>query len=97
MEFITSILSFTFLAQVFRLYTPYFLGANAANFSERSGVINIAIEGFMITSALGYALFTISTNNVFMGIIMAIIVNLFFSLLFALFTVKLKIKKGLIC
>lgn len=91
MDLLTSILSLTFLAQVLRLFTPYFLGANAANFSERSGVVNIAVEGFMITSALGYALFTILTGNVLIGFICAIVVNLLFALLFALFTVKLKI------
>ena len=29
--------------QVLRMFTPYFLGASAANFSERGGVINIFI------------------------------------------------------
>jgi general nucleoside transport system permease protein len=86
-------LSLTFLAQVLRLFTPYFLGANAANFSERSGVINIAIEGFMITSAIGYALFTYLTNNVLVGFLAAITINLLFSLLYALFTIKLKINQ----
>lgn len=86
-------MSLTFLAQVLRLFTPYFLGANAANFSERSGVINIAIEGFMITSAIGYALFTYLTNNVLVGFLAAITINLLFSLLYALFTIKLKINQ----
>ena len=26
-----------------RLFTPYYLGASAANFSERSGVVNLAL------------------------------------------------------
>jgi len=93
LNIIVSILSLTFFAQVLRLFTPYFLGANAANFSERAGVINIAIEGFMITSALGYALFTYLTNNIFVGFICAILVNLLFSLLYALFVIKLKINQ----
>ena len=93
MNIIVSILSLTFFAQVLRLFTPYFLGANAANFSERAGVINIAIEGFMITSALGYALFTYLTNNIFLGFVCAILVNLLFSLLYALFVIKLKINQ----
>jgi len=55
MDILFNIFSFAFLSQVLRLFTPYFLGASAASFSERAGVINIAIEGFMITGALGYA------------------------------------------
>ncbi|MFA5405133.1 MAG: ABC transporter permease [Ignavibacteria bacterium] len=93
MELISQIISLTFLAQVLRLFTPYYLGANAANFSERSGVVNIAIEGFMIISALGYALFTIFSGNAIIGLLSAIALSVLFSFLFALFVVKLKINQ----
>ncbi|MBI5403520.1 MAG: ABC transporter permease [Ignavibacteriae bacterium] len=86
-------LSLTFLAQVLRLFTPYYLGANAANFSERSGVINIAIEGFIIISALGYALFTIFSGSAIVGLVMAVLISVSFSLLFSLFVIKLKINQ----
>lgn len=93
MEIITSILSFTFLAQVLRLMTPFYLGASAANFSERGGVINISIEGFMNLSAFSFALFSIVTGNITYGFILSVIINLIFSVFFALFTVKLKINQ----
>lgn len=93
MEILNAVISLTFLAQVLRLFTPYFLGASAANFSERGGVINIAIEGFMITSALGYSLFSIFSGNILVGFVCAILLNLLFSLLFSLLTVKLKINQ----
>lgn len=76
-----------------RLFTPYYLGANAANFSERAGVVNIAIEGFMIVSALGYALFTILSGNAVVGLLSAVFIGLAFSFLFSLFVVKLKINQ----
>ncbi|MCE1164104.1 MAG: ABC transporter permease [Bacteroidetes bacterium] len=90
---IESILSLTFLAQVLRMFTPYYLGASAANFSERGGVINIAIEGFMIISAFSYAFFTITFGNPFVSLLLTIIVSLLFSLLYALLTIKLKINQ----
>ena len=93
MEIFSFFISFAFLSQVMRLFTPYYLGANAANFSERGGVINISIEGFMISSAFSYALFSVLTGNIMIGFFAAIIVNLVFSVLFALFTVKLKINQ----
>ncbi len=93
MEILTSIISLTFLAQVLRLMTPFYLGASAANFSERGGVINISIEGFMNLSAFSFALFSIITHNLTYAIILTIFVNLIFSILFALFTVKLKINQ----
>ena len=93
MEIFSYVISFAFLSQVIRLFTPYYLGANAANFSERGGVINISIEGFMISSAFSYAVFTVITGNMMVGFLAAIIINLIFSVLFALFTVKLKINQ----
>lgn len=93
MDILTSILSLTFLAQVLRMMTPYYLGASAANFSERGGVINIAIEGFMNLSAFSFALFSIITGSIMLGFILSILINLIFSILFAYFTVKLKINQ----
>lgn len=93
MDILTSIISFTFLAQVLRLMTPFYLGASAANFSERGGVINIAIEGFMNLSAFSFALFAIVTGNITLGFILSVIINLIFSLLYSFFTVNFKINQ----
>ncbi len=91
MDIISSIVSLTFIAQVIRLMTPFYLGASAANFSERGGVINISIEGFMNLSAFSFAVFSIATGSILIGFVLAIVINLIFSLLFAFFTVKLKL------
>lgn len=93
MELISSVISLTFLAQVLRLMTPYYLGASGANFSERGGVINIAVEGFMNLAAFSFVLFSILTGNVTAGFICAVLINLLFSLFFSYFTVKLKINQ----
>jgi ABC-type uncharacterized transport system permease subunit len=90
---IESILTYTFFMQVFRMFTPYYLGASAANFSERSGVVNIAIEGFMIISAFSYAAITISTQNPMIGLLGGLLTGTLFSLFFSLFTIKLKINQ----
>ncbi|MCI0473641.1 MAG: ABC transporter permease [Ignavibacteria bacterium] len=87
------IISFTFLTQVIRMFTPYYLGASAANFSERGGVINIAIEGFMIISAFSYAFFTISFGYPVLSLLLSLLLSIAFSFLFSLFTVKLKINQ----
>jgi ABC-type uncharacterized transport system permease subunit len=91
LDIISSIVSLTFIAQVIRLMTPFYLGASAANFSERGGVINISIEGFMNLSAFSFAVFSIATGSILIGFVLAIVINLIFSLLFAFFTVKLKL------
>ena len=93
MEIVTGILNIAFLAQVLRLFTPYYLGASAANFSERSGVVNIAIEGFMISAAFSFALFSIVFGNPFAGMFFSLIIGILLSLLFALFTIKFKVNQ----
>ncbi len=93
MEIVSSIISLTFLAQVLRLMTPFYLGASGANFSERAGVINISIEGFMNLAAFSFAVFSIITGNIALGFILAVGINIVFSLFFALFTVKLRINQ----
>lgn len=86
-----SIISFAFLSQVIRLYTPYYLGASAANFTERGGVINIAVEGFMTFSAFSYVLFSIKLASPVFGIFITILLSLVLALLYGLFTVGLKV------
>ena len=93
MEILSSVISLTFLAQVLRLMTPYYLGASAANFSERGGVINIAIEGFMNLAAFTFVLFSIVTGSIAVGFILSIIINLLFSIIFTFFTVNLKVNQ----
>lgn len=93
MDLITSIISVSFFSQVFRMMTPYYLGASGANFSERGGVINIAIEGFMNLSAFSFVLFSLTTGSIVSGIIISVLINLCFSILFSVITVNLKINQ----
>ncbi|HKP51701.1 MAG TPA: ABC transporter permease [Chloroflexia bacterium] len=52
------------LARTVRLATPIALGALAGILCERSGVINIAIEGVMLTGAcVGYIVALLTTNS----------------------------------
>lgn len=57
------------IAQVLRISVPYALAAIGGAFSERGGVINIALEGILLTGAFGAAAVTIATGNPWLGVI----------------------------
>jgi len=64
----TEILSVSLIWSTIRLSTPLILAALGGMFSERSGVINIALEGMMLAGAFTAAAVTFATSNPFMGL-----------------------------
>ncbi|HWP49485.1 MAG TPA: ABC transporter permease [Candidatus Limnocylindrales bacterium] len=61
------------LAQSLRLATPIGLGALAGILCERSGVINVAIEGMMLTAACTGFVAALYTQNIWLGLIIAVL------------------------
>lgn len=57
-----------FLAQVLRISVPYGLAAVGGAFSERSGVINIALEGILLAGAFGAVAGTLQTGSPVLGV-----------------------------
>ncbi len=78
------------LAETLRLSTPIILGALAGIYAERSGVINIAIEGMMLTgAAFGFAAF-IFAANIWVGVPVAIMFGTLMALLHGLLSISFK-------
>lgn len=69
---VRDIFNYTLIASTIRLATPLILAATGGLFSERSGVINIALEGMMLAGAFTAAVVTVFTANPWIGLLAAV-------------------------
>ena len=79
------------LASTIRHSTPLVLGALCGLLGERSGVINIGIEGQMLMSAFIGFLANVWTGNLFVAVMAAVITGALMGLMLAFMSVTLKI------
>jgi simple sugar transport system permease protein len=78
------------LGATIRYSTPLILAALGGMFSERAGVINIALEGIMLAGAFTAAAVTVYTENPWIGLIVAAGVGLLVSLIHAVASIEFK-------
>ena len=78
------------LASTLRYATPLIFGALGGLFSERSGVINIALEGMMLVGAFFGAWGADITSSWIGGLVIAVIAGAAFALIHAVFAVSLR-------
>jgi len=85
-----SVLTVAFLAQSLRISIPYALPALGATFSERGGVVNIALEGILLIGAFATTVGVFYTNSVFVGILCGVVAGVLTGLLHSVVSVTLK-------
>jgi len=85
-----NILSYAFFLQTLRITIPYFLPSLGAVFSEKGGVVNIALEGILLIGAFFTTLGTFYTQSVFIGILFGVIAGLLVALLHCLAAITFK-------
>jgi ABC-type uncharacterized transport system permease subunit len=71
--------------------TPLTLGAMAGILCERSGIINIAIEGMMLTAAFAAVAFASVFGSLWMGLLMASLLGGLMAALHAVLSIKYKV------
>lgn len=76
-------------AATLAMATPLALPALGGTFSERSGVVNIAMEGIMLIGAFFGVFFAAYTQNAWIGLFGALLMGALISWLFAWVTVKI--------
>ncbi|MGL5406545.1 MAG: ABC transporter permease [Propionibacteriaceae bacterium] len=76
------------LAGTLTVATPLIFGALCGVMCERSGVVNVAIEGQMLMSAFSGAVVASVTSSLIAGVIAAMVTGVLSAALLALFTIK---------
>lgn len=79
------------LRSTLRQSTPITLGALSGLFCERVGVINIAIEGMMLTAAYTGYMTNVWTGNLILSVVVAIITGGIMALLHGLLSIRFKV------
>jgi simple sugar transport system permease protein len=88
------ILTVVFLIQILaaavRLATPLVLAALGEVFAERSGVLNLGIEGIMLLGGFAGFSAALATENLWVGVLAGLLVGALMGLFFAMMTVSLR-------
>src|SRR5687768_4972526 len=79
------------LATTLRVATPLTMGALGGLFSERAGVVNIAIEGMMLTGAFAAFVAGVLTGSLWWGLLAAVLSGALLAALHALLSVTFKV------
>lgn len=84
----SEILTFALLFSAIRLATPLIFAALGGLFSERSGVINIALEGLMLAGAFTAAVATYELHNPYLGLLIGAVAGGVLALIYAIACIK---------
>src|SRR5438067_13380193 len=82
--------TFGLIYSTIRTATPLLLAALGGLYSERAGVINIALEGLMLAGAFTAAVVTHYTHNPWVGLMAGIGAGVFIATIHAVLCIHLK-------
>lgn len=85
-----TLFSVSILLATLRISTPLILAALGGVFSERAGVVNIALEGMMLIGAFTAAVVSYYTHNPWLGVLGAVLAGALFAWLHAIASIKFR-------
>ena len=83
------------LFSAIRLATPYLYATMGEMFAQRSGVLNLGVDGIMLVGAYAAFFVVLNTGNLWLGVIAAAVVGLLMGLLMAFISVTLQAEQGI--
>jgi general nucleoside transport system permease protein len=75
-------------AQVIRIAVPYLFAASGGVVAERSGIVSLTLEGFMLSGAFGAVLGTHYSGSPWIGVLSGMFAGLIFSIIHAITTIR---------
>lgn len=84
----SELLTLSLIFSAIRLATPLIFAALGGMFSERSGIINIALEGLMLAGAFTAAVATLELNNPYLGMLCGMIAGAALAFVYAVAVIK---------
>lgn len=92
---IEQIFTASVFASMIRLATPYIFAALGETFGQRSGVLNLGVDGIMLMGAF-FGFYTVYiTGSLVLGLIAALLIGLLLGLATAFISVTLKAQQGI--
>jgi simple sugar transport system permease protein len=83
------LLSASTIAFALKLATPVLLSGLGETISERSGILNVGLEGYMVCGALFAYMVTLNTNSLFLGVLCAALSGLALSVVHSILSIYL--------
>ncbi|NWG16118.1 MAG: ABC transporter permease [Chloroflexi bacterium] len=92
---IEQILTASVFASMIRLATPYIFAGIGETFGQRSGVLNLGVDGIMLMGAF-FSFYTVyATGSLVLGLLAALLIGLLLGLATAFISVTLKAEQGI--
>lgn len=92
---LTDILRASVAASAIRLATPYIFASLGETFGQRSGVLNLGVDGIMLMGAFAAYYAVYETGSLVLGVIAALVVGLLMGLIMAFISVTLQAEQGI--
>lgn len=82
------------IASGIRLATPFLLASLGEALSQRSGVLNLGVDGVMLLGAFGAYYVVLNTENLWAGVVTGVAIGLMMGVFYAIITVLMNAEQG---
>lgn len=94
-QLFTEVVLIGILTSGIRLATPYLFASIGEMFGQRSGVLNLGVEGMMLMGAFAAFYVTLTTGNPWLGLLASILVGVLMGLAMAVISVTFQAEQGI--